>query len=337
MYFEIEDLIKEYPNKFIYAVIGARGVGKSYSTKRKVIKDFLNKGYQTMIFRRYVNQIDLMSKDYFNDIMEKEFSDHEFKLLGDVGYLDKKPFCIFRGLNSASVSKGSSFPNIHNVIYEEFMPDSGERIIKNEYQKFETALFTIDRGENRVTVFLLGNNTSFYNPIFDTLKLYPPSKGGKCSQNSLMVIKNLETPSDFKKRMSRSNIGQLSIMSGTSAYNIDNENITNDTFNVVNKKELWEINKLKPVFQVRVANNKIIKVWYCDIIDGYYFIDNNSKSNVTEYFCENEYQNSNNKHISLLGRYEQRRLILYQKVGGVFYNNAETKYYFDTMIKYLRR
>lgn len=337
MYFEIDELIKEYPNKLIYAVIGARGVGKSYSSKRKAIKDFLEKGWQTMVLRRYVQQIEEIKNNYFDDVIQNEFSEYEFKLKGNEMFIDGKPFCVFKGLNSNAVAKGSAFPNIYNVIYEEFMPDAGEKIIQNEYYKLESALFTIDRGQNRVTLYCLGNNTSFYNPIFDTLKLYPPHKENSCTSNELMVIKNLESSEEFKDKMRNSNIGKLSMLSGTSAYNIDNKNITNDNFNCVAKKELPCINKLVPVFQVRVANDKIIKVWWNTDDNGYYFIDNNKKAQVKEFFCENDFQTKNNKHITLLNRIEQQKISLYNKIGGVFFNNAETKYYFETMLRYLRR
>lgn len=337
MYFEIEELIKEYPNKFIYAVIGARGCGKSYSVKRKLIKDFLSKGKQAMIFRRYVHQVDEIKDNYFEDIAQNEFSEYEFETKGNIVYIDGKVFAIYKGLNSNAVAKGSAFPNIYNVVYEEFMPESGERIIKNEYYKLESALFTIDRGQNRVTLYLLGNNTSFYNPIFDVLKLYPSPKENKCVQNDLMVIKNLKSSEEFKDKMKNSNIGKLSTLSGTSAYNIYNKNITNDNFNCVPKKSLPSINKLVALFQIRVANDKIIKIWWNTSEDGYYFIDNNSKANVKEFFYENDYQNKDNKHITLLNIYEQKKITLYNKVGGVFFNNPETKFYFETMLRYLRR
>lgn len=338
MYFDIEEFEKEYPNYFIYCIIGSRGCGKSYSLKRKMIKDFLRDGSQSLVFRRYVEQAKEMKDTYFNDIIEKEFSSYEFELKGNIMYIDKEPFCIFKGLNGNGLTRGNSFPKIKNLVYEECQPEQTEKLIKGEYQRIESSLFTIDRGENRVTLYMLGNNTCYYNPIFDTLKLYPSPKPNGIRKNDLMIIKTLDSPKEFKDYMRKSNIGKLSIMSGTYDYNIENKNITNDTFNVVNKKDLWDTNKLKPVFQCRVDNNKVIKIWKCEGGEqNYYYIDNNQKANVKEYFYDSEYQKTGNKHISLLGLYDSHYLVLYNKLGCVFFNTAETKYYFEMMIKFLRR
>lgn len=337
-YFEIEEIIKKYPDKLFYCVIGARGCGKSYSTKRKIIKDFLRDGSQAMVFRRYKNQVDDMCDNYFNDIIINEFNNYEFELKGNIMFIDGEEFCYFVGLNGNNVVKGVSLPKVKNVIYEEFMPEPSEKILNNEYKKIESILYTLDRAEDRITVICIGNNTSYYNPLFDTLKQYPPSKAGRVSVSELMVIYNLETPPNFKEKVTKSKIGKLSILSGTSAYNIDNKNISNDTFNVVNKKELWDINKLIPLFTIRIDYDKIIKVWLCNSNSTqYYYIDNNSKGNYKEYYLDREFQNSNNTHISLLDFITMRKINFYLKIGGVFYNSAETKYYFENTVKYFKK
>ena len=64
-FFEIKEFIEEYPNHLIHCVIGARGVGKSYSTKRLIIEEFLEYGKQSLILRRYKNQAESMATTYF--------------------------------------------------------------------------------------------------------------------------------------------------------------------------------------------------------------------------------------------------------------------------------
>ena len=82
-----------------------------------------------------------------------------------MGFINGEPFCLFTGLNGNSLAKGSSFPNVYYIIYEEVMPEPGEKIIKDEYKKLESIIVTVDRFEDRIEVICVGNNTSYYNPI----------------------------------------------------------------------------------------------------------------------------------------------------------------------------
>ena len=329
-FFEIKEFIEEYPNHLIHCVIGARGVGKSYSTKRLILEEFLEYGKQALILRRYKNQAESMATTYFTDVLQKEFPTVEYELKGDMGFINGEPFCLFTGLNGNSLAKGSSFPNVYYIIYEEVMPEPGEKIIKDEYKKLESIIVTVDRFEDRIEVICVGNNTSYYNPIFDTLKLYPSTKPNRVVKNELMAIKTLETPKEFKEYALNSKVGKLTVMSGSSRYNIDNENISNDRFNVCSKKELWDTDKLEPVFKVRVDVDKVIKIWKCQSDTMfYYWVDNHNKGKCDEYFLDLDYQTDENKHISLCNKGLINRINFNNKVGAVFFNNAETKFYFN--------
>lgn len=331
-YFEIKDLLKKYPNKLIYTVISARGYGKSYSIKRKFIEDFLEKGYQCIILRRYKVQVEEMMLTYFNDVLKKEEKFKKLKVVrkNNEVFINGDLFCTFLALNSSAVGRGSAYPLVHNIMYEEIMPEPGERVIKNEYKKLESFIVTVDRFENRVTLFCVGNNTGYYSPLFDSLKLYPTVKKEGYTQNESMVIMKAQSNNEFKEQVYNTRVGKLTKLSGTSKYNIENENISNDRFNVVSKKLLKETNKLKPIFSVRVDKDKIIKIWKCEGNNyEYYWIDNNSSQNVDEFFFDYEYQNNNNKHITLLNKYLIDKIELYNKIGNVYFNNPETKYYFN--------
>lgn len=329
-YFEIKDFIKENPDLLIYTVIGARGVGKSFSSKRLLIEEFINYGKQAIILRRYKNTVESMATTYFNDILQKEFPDLKYELRGDTGFINGEPFCLFTALNGNSMAKGTSFPNVYYILYEEIMPEANEKILKDEYKRLESLLLTVDRFEDRIIVICIGNNTSFYNPVFDSLKLYPSPKANRVVKNKLMCILTLETPKEFKEYALNSKVGQLTVMSGTSRYNIDNENITNDRFNVCNKKDLWEIDKLKPLFKIRVDNEKVIKIWKCESETMYYYwVDNHNKGECEEYYIDPDYQSKENKHITLCNKGLINRINFNNKVGAVFFNNAETKFYFN--------
>lgn len=337
-YFEINELIKEYKDRLIYCVIGSRGCGKSWSTQRKIINEFKEKGKQTIVLRRYVNKATEMALTYFDKILMEEFPHIKHKLEGNILYLDKEPFCLFMGLNGNSTAKGGSFPKVGFVVYEEFMPEAGERILKNEYQKLESMLISVDRFEDRLELICLGNNTSYFNPLFETLKIYPSQKAGIVNYDDEVCIIKLEPNKEFKNSIVRSKLGRLSIRSGSSVYNIDNENITNDLFNVINKKNLWDKDKMKSIFKIRVSKDKVINIWHNENDkQNYYYIDNNSKGTSPEYFYEYDFQNETNKHCGLINYLLVRKINYYTKVGATFYNTGETKYYFDQLKLFFKK
>lgn len=340
MFFNIKDVNPE--SKLITCVIGARGTGKSYSVKEMIVDDYLLNGNQAIIIRRYKNQSDSIKKNYFEDVMKYKYPDLEYKTRGDEGLLEGNPFVFFTALNGNSMAKGSSFPSVKWIIYEEFMPEEGERFIKDEYAKLESLLITVDRNQDRVRLICVGNNTTYYNPIFETLKIFPKPviKGDnriKIVQKDLIQVISLPPNEEFVEHVKNTMMGKLTIMSGSFSYNTGNELTTNDLFNVCNKSDLPGYANLKPLFTVRIDKEKVIKVWKNSTDGGgYLWIDNHFKGNTEEYFTDYEYQTKDNKHISLYGKYNMDTIKLYYNLGRVYFKNGEVKFHFELLLKYTR-
>ncbi|MGL4452483.1 MAG: phage DNA encapsidation protein [Sarcina sp.] len=337
-YFEIQDFIDLFDESvFMYQIIGARGVGKSWSSQRKMIQEFLDFGYQGMIVRRYQKQADKMQKTYWDKIITKEFPDLKFKQDGAITYINNEVFCLFTGLNGTSNEKGGSFPDIRTVLYEEIQPEAGEKIIPEEYMRFRSLLDSIDRWEDRVKVIMIGNNTSYYNPVSETLKLYAPLSEGEYTNNQVMAVLNLESSSEFKESAFASNMGRLALLDGTADYNINNKNKSNDMFNVISKKKLWDTDKFIAQMKIRIGKEKVVCIWKCESDRCiYYYIDNNSKPNVIEFFYDWEYQNEDNFFINQCSSETINVLNTYHAHGVIYFNSGETKYYFENFRKYFK-
>ena len=71
-------------------VVGPRGVGKTYSCKRRVIKDFITKGQQFIYLRRYETEIKSSQIDLFFDDIQHEFQDHALAVKKKCFYIDGK-------------------------------------------------------------------------------------------------------------------------------------------------------------------------------------------------------------------------------------------------------
>src|SRR6056300_1738318 len=67
MYWNIKDVISH--NKFLNFIVGNRGAGKSYSSKKYCIDDFLKNGSQFVWVRRFDSELDDFQHTFFSDIL----------------------------------------------------------------------------------------------------------------------------------------------------------------------------------------------------------------------------------------------------------------------------
>ena len=65
-------------NAYFNFLLGERGVGKTFSTKKFVINKFLKHNEQFIYLRRYKPEIKEAKDTYFNDIISK-FPNHSFE------------------------------------------------------------------------------------------------------------------------------------------------------------------------------------------------------------------------------------------------------------------
>ena len=77
-------------NALFNFIIGNRSCGKSYGLKKRVIKNFLDKGQQFILLRRFKDELDKSKEQYFDDVvLNKEFK-AEVKFANDCYYINGK-------------------------------------------------------------------------------------------------------------------------------------------------------------------------------------------------------------------------------------------------------
>lgn len=169
MYWNIHEILP-YQKNFNF-INGPRSIGKSYTTQKFVLRKCLEKGLQFVyITRTIAERKEGVFKQAFEKVCVQEFPDYSFEFTSDVmtnpddgaiiGY------CI--ALTEAQKKKKPSYPQVKYIIFDEYMLEmnnSGRYV--NGWREPDTFLslyHTIDREEDRVICFLLGNNTSFFNP-----------------------------------------------------------------------------------------------------------------------------------------------------------------------------
>ena len=182
-YVNIKGILEEgYPFNFL---VGGRGTGKTYTTLKVAKED----GLKFMLMRRTQSQADLISKPEFsvfkplnedmgwNEMVRRiskynsaffipDLDDEEIE--HEIGYT-----CA---LSTISNMRGFDASDIQLLIYDEFIPEKHERLLKNEADAIFNAYETMNRnreikGIAPIQMICLANANDITNPVFESLKL----------------------------------------------------------------------------------------------------------------------------------------------------------------------
>ena len=183
-YVNIRGILAEgYPFNFL---VGGRGTGKTY-TSLKVAKE---DGRKFMLMRRTQSQADLISKPEFSvfkplnedlgwNIMVRRISKYNSAfyqpMLDDVTKIDHE-IGYTCALSTIANMRGFDASDIQLLIYDEFIPEKHERLLKNEADAIFNAYETMNRnreikGSSPIQMICLANSNDITNPVFESLKL----------------------------------------------------------------------------------------------------------------------------------------------------------------------
>lgn len=180
-YVNVEGILAEgYPFNFL---VGGRGTGKTYTTL-KVAKE---SGRKFMLMRRTQSQADLISKPEFSvfkplnddlhwDIRVKSISKYNSMFYELDAEETVHPIGYTCALSTLSNMRGFDASDIQLLIYDEFIPEKHERLLKNEADALFNAYETMNRnreikGIAPIQMVCLANANDITNPIFESLKL----------------------------------------------------------------------------------------------------------------------------------------------------------------------
>ena len=188
-YYDIHELVNQYPNAYYYLVIGERSNGKTYSALTYALERYFKYGEQFAYIRRWGEDIkkkqlsNLFSGHIENGLVDKlseggwsgvDYTGSKFRLVrakneqGEAEY-SEDPIGFAFDLNSMEHYKSISFPKITTVIFDEFL--SRQAYLPNEFLLFTNALSTIVRLRTNVKIFMLGNTVNKYCPYFAEMGL----------------------------------------------------------------------------------------------------------------------------------------------------------------------
>lgn len=201
-------------------VVGNRGGGKTFGSKKLVINRFKKGGHQFVWVRRYQTEIDTLS-DFWADI-KSHFPDDELTQVGNELYINGDLAGYLIALSTSMRLKSVAYPLVKTIIFDEFIIDKGRlNYLRNEAQVFMELYETIARMRENVVAIFLGNAISIVNPYFDFFKVAPDLGRRYTKKNGICI--EFYFNEEFVQKKENTAFGRLIKDTSYGEYNMKNK------------------------------------------------------------------------------------------------------------------
>lgn len=227
MWYDIDKTLSH--NCLFNFVVGPRGVGKTYSFKNRVIKNFLKKGEQWVYLRRYDTELKSGQMEKFFDDIMSAYPEYEFKVENGKFYIDGHVAGFYMPLSQAAKYKSVPYPNVSMIGFDEFIIDRGMiRYLPNEVVTFNEMYSTIARLRD-VRVMFLSNAITFTNPYFVFFDL-SLQQGQKITKKGDILLELVDSP-EYTQKAAKTRFGRIIANTDYGKYAIENQFLQDkDTF-----------------------------------------------------------------------------------------------------------
>lgn len=199
-------------------ILGARGLGKTYGAKSRVIINAIKRGEEFIYLRRYKTELTKAKSAFFSDIFHA-FPTHKFRINGSVAQMQSKdadekndPWVTighFASLSTSQSYKSVAFPKVTTIIFDEFIIEKGgAHYLSDEANLFNDFYSTVDRYNDRTKVFFLANAISIMNPYFLTYKIKSFNREWVTKADGFIVV-HFADSKDFGNEVSATRFGKF--------------------------------------------------------------------------------------------------------------------------------
>jgi hypothetical protein len=223
---------------------GVRSIGKTYTAQMYVLDKCIEKGYEFVYVVRTQDQKKHgILEDAFKKVTVNEFKEFIFDYDIENMYMPDSGkilgYCI--ALSETIKVKLRSFPKVKYLIFDEYMLEEKQSLnYVNGWKEPDLLLnlyHTIDREEDRVICFLLGNNTKFHNPyhLHPAFNI-PPVKPGNIWTSENVLFQYAVESEGLEKQKSKSKFLRMLENTEYGTYAKDGEYV-GDNYNFIEKIE----------------------------------------------------------------------------------------------------
>lgn len=213
-------------NAFLNFVMSPRGNGKSYSAKKRIIKNFLKDGSQAVYVRRTKVEVDEVKDTFWKDISQ-EFPNLDFEVRGYIGYINNEEVVHFIPLSTSTNKKSASYPRVTLMVFDEYIitKTTYNRYLKNEMILFFDLIESVFRSRENARVLLMANAVSFVNPLFSFFDIIPNKDNRFQTFKDGLICLEMFTSNVFMEEKKNTRFGRLIEGTQYAKYSIENETL----------------------------------------------------------------------------------------------------------------
>lgn len=317
---------------------GKRSIGKTYTTQKYTLDKCIKKDVE---FIYLVRTQDEKKKGVFeagyDKVIMNEFKGYEIitgieemLIVDDEENKRTLGYCI--ALSEAVKIKKRSFPKVKYIIFDEYMLEINQATqYVNGWKEPDLLLsiyHTVDREEDRVICFLLGNNTSFYNPYH----LHPafrvqPVKPGEIWYSENVLFQWAISSKQLEEEKEKSKFLKMIGSTEYGRYAKDGEYV-GDNVNFIKEVE-------KNVSYVMTLEFKGEKFGVLRGKDSIYISQRTNRGVKLQFALTKEDHSENTVLTKSKNNAMLKWLSDQYKLGNIFYDNMETKTKFDGALNML--
>lgn len=217
-------------------VSGPRSIGKTFGAKRDAVKRFLGNGSETLWIRRTHTELTPARSGFFDGVSSL-WAGFDFRVDGMVGQIrledtgessDWKTIIRFAALSTSAQMKGTEFPLVDWIVYDECFAEPGQRELPEEVERLRNLWITVNRsrvdrqGRAKTRVLLLGNVTSLDNCWFLEFYFDASKEWQKAKNTGGDVVLHLVDANKYERRVGETiygkALGTLQLGYGTGDY-----------------------------------------------------------------------------------------------------------------------
>lgn len=186
-YYNLKEILSK--NADYNIIIGERSNGKTYSVLRYILERYAEKKEQGAYIRRWQddiigkraesvfsslvenNEVSKITKGEYSNIIYNRgkyylanWNDDKKRMIADT-----TPFCFNFALSTGEHDKSTSYPNVMNIVFDEFI--TRRFYLPDEFILFMNTLSTIIRDREHIKIFMLGNTVNKFSPYFEEMGL----------------------------------------------------------------------------------------------------------------------------------------------------------------------
>ena len=325
-YYDIEYILSlDYPFTFL---MGPRGTGKTYGVNNYI----LDRKQKFIYLRRTGTELDIAFNDETNPLQVINPEVKAGTIVKNLKglYIDDELIGYGASLSTFHNLRGVNFEDVNIIVYDECIPETHAKAIKNEYNVVLNMYETVNRNRELdsrqpVKLVLLSNSNNLTHPLIVGLGLSDVfyNNHGIYIDNDRGLLAINEVNKDFRKekqktalyRLTKDNKAFQKMALDNDFTGINNDDILKD----VQKRDFTQVCRVK-------INDEVLHVLRHKGHDFLYITSDSFGGGGTLYDCD--IQDS-----KMTFNIEHSYIIKLKIMGLVYFNSQQTKLLFDTIIK----